>query len=228
MNKTRFAFNSPITLIGGGDVSDSDLKAARQLAPSLIAADGGANAAVAAGHLPEAVIGDFDSLSVEARNRIDADRLFKVSEQDSTDFDKALRHIEAPLILGVGFLGARVDHQLAAFSTLLARADKPCVLIGAQELVFLAPPSIALDLTDGDVVSLYPLVRVAGRSTGLHWPIDGLDLSPDGRLGTSNRATGAITLEVAQPGLLMIVPRPHLSVVFRALQSSEARWPVRG
>ena len=33
-----------------------------------------------------------------------------ITEQDSTDFEKCLRRISAPEILGFGFLGARVDH----------------------------------------------------------------------------------------------------------------------
>ena len=37
-------------------------------------------------------------------------------DQDTTDFDKALRHIKAPVVIGAGFSGARTDHALAAFT----------------------------------------------------------------------------------------------------------------
>ncbi|MEY8838956.1 thiamine diphosphokinase, partial [Cribrihabitans sp. XS_ASV171] len=161
---------SPITLIGGGELGPEDLSLALAHADTLVAADSGAEAALAAGHVPDAVIGDFDSLSAEARSRIPAGRLHEIAEQDSTDFDKVLRHVAAPLCLGVGFLGARVDHQLAVMNTLVRRADRPCILIGEHEVLFHAPPEIALELEAGDVVSLFPLARVSGRSEGLEWP----------------------------------------------------------
>ena len=62
-----------------------------------------------------------------ARVAVPPERLHPIPEQDSTDFDKCLRHIAAPLVLGVGFLGGRVDHELAAFSTLVTRCDRPAL-----------------------------------------------------------------------------------------------------
>ena len=217
MNEHIVDTSERVTLIGGGEVSARDLELAMTHAPILVAADSGADAALAQGKLPRAVIGDFDSLSDAARGRIPAERLHHVPEQESTDFDKALRSIRAPLVLAVGFLGARVDHQLAAFNVLARRSGTPCVLIGAEELVLAAPPRIALALTAGDVVSLFPMRPVTGRSTGLAWPIDGLDFTPDGRIGTSNRAEGSVVLEFDGPGMLLILPRRALGPVMAAL-----------
>jgi len=207
----------PITLIGGGDVGVDDLPLALARAPVLVAADGGADKALRAGHTPVAVIGDLDSLSDHARARLPAACLFAIDEQDSTDFDKALRHIQSPLVLAVGFLGGRIDHQLAAFNTLVHLANQPCILIGESEVVFHVPQKIKVELTVGDVVSLFPMARVRGRSRGLEWPIDGLEFSPDGRIGTSNRALGTVNLQVENRGLLMIAPRCALNAVMRAL-----------
>jgi len=209
--------SNPVTLVGGGLVGRDDLKQALALAPLLVAADGGAGVALKAGHDPVAVIGDFDSLDSADRARIAPERLFPIREQDSTDFDKALRNIAAPLVLAVGFLGARVDHQLAAFNTLIRHADRPCVLLGPGEVIFHAPPLLELDLSTGDVVSLFPMAPVTGRSRGLQWPIDGLELTPGGRIATSNRAEGALRLEMDSPGLLVIAPRRALDAVMRAI-----------
>ncbi len=225
-----------VTLVGAGQASPSDLGMALARAPCLVAADGGAALALAAGYVPEAVIGDFDSLTAADRARIPEERLFTIREQDSTDFDKAMRAISAPLVLAVGFLGGRVDHQLAAFNTLVRHADMPCILIGQSEVVFLAPPRLELALSAGDVVSLFPMMPVTGRSQGLEWPIDGLRMSPSGRVGTSNRALGPVTLEIDAPGLLVIVPAGALDAVMRSLapacapvarSASEARQPAR-
>lgn len=210
---------TPVTLVGGGSVGPGDIALALDHAPLLVAADSGAGAALEAGHVPVAVIGDFDSLRAADKVRLPADRLFPVEEQDSTDFDKALTRISAPLVLGVGFLGARVDHQLAAFSTLVRFRHQSCVLIGQHEVVFHLPPRLALPTRAGDVVSLFPMARVSGRSTGLLWPIDGLMFEPAGRIGTSNRATGPAVIETHGPGLLGIFPREALGDVVAALRS---------
>lgn len=208
--------SDPVTLVGGGELDQTDLIDALSRAPVLVAADGGADALLALGHMPDAVIGDFDSISSAARSRIPDARLHRIAEQDSTDFDKALRNIRAPSVLALGFLGARLDHQLAALNALVRHADRRCILVGRHEVLFHAPGRIALELAEGDVVSLFPMRPVSGRSTGLRWPIDGLQLSPDGRVGTSNRATGPVTLEIGGPGLIVLVPRARLAAVMQA------------
>ncbi|MBY6057303.1 thiamine diphosphokinase [Leisingera daeponensis] len=218
MNTKIVDVSEPITLVGGGEMASGALEEALALAPVLVAADGGAAAALAAGHLPRAVIGDFDSLSDAVRAQLPAASLHRVAEQDSTDFDKALRLIAAPAVLAVGFLGARVDHQLAAFSTLVQGHESPCVLVGETEVIFHLTRPVALPAQAGEVISLFPMQEVTGRSEGLEWPIDGLRMSPAGRIGTSNRATGPVRLVPEGPGLLAIVPRRLLADVLAALR----------
>ncbi|MEM6474451.1 MAG: thiamine diphosphokinase, partial [Planctomycetota bacterium] len=108
---------SPLTLIGGGAVTDRDMDRATKVGPTLVAADGGAIAAVARGLIPTAVIGDFDSIDETTIAALQEQTLHHFSDQDSTDFDKCLRNIDAPLILGIGFAGARLDHHLANLNT---------------------------------------------------------------------------------------------------------------
>ncbi|MFT4962490.1 MAG: thiamine pyrophosphokinase [Paracoccaceae bacterium] len=226
----------PIALIGGGELGARDLGLVMDRVTMLVAADGGAAAALQAEIIPDAVIGDFDSLSASDAAQIPQNRLHRVSEQDSTDFDKALRAIDSPLILAIGFLGARVDHQLAAFNTLVRHPDRPCILIGPHEVIVHAPPRLELALSAGAVVSLFPLAPVTGRSAGLEWAIDGLAFAPDSRIGTSNRATGPISLDMDGPGMLLIVPRAALDMVIRGLIPRDrsgaraplpVRWPAR-
>ncbi|WP_291736679.1 thiamine diphosphokinase [Leisingera sp. F5] len=218
MNRLIVDVSEPITLVGGGELGSGDLEEALALAPVLVAADGGAAAALAAGHVPSAVIGDFDSLAEDARAQLPPGNLFPVAEQDSTDFDKALRSVAAPVVLAVGFLGARVDHQLAAFNTLVQGHDTPCVLIGGTEVIFHLTHAVELPAEAGEVISLFPMQAVTGRSDGLEWPIDGLQMSPMGRIGTSNRALGPVRLMPEGPGLLAIVPRRLLPDVMAAVR----------
>lgn len=215
-----------VTLIGGASFDANVLERARALGSRVVAADGGADAALALGVVPEAVIGDFDSLSAAGLAALPESAKHPIAEQDSTDFDKCMRNIDAPLVIGVGFSGDRPDHQLAAYNTLVRHPDRPCILLGSAELVFLAPPNLRLDLTAGTPVSLFPLGAVEGVSDGLRWPINGLNFAPDGRIGTSNEATGPVHLAMTSPKMLVMLPEATLEDLVDALLAHPAHWPA--
>lgn len=213
-----------ITLIGGASFHARALKRAMALGPRAVAADGGADSALAHGVTPEAVIGDFDSITQAAKHALPETVLHRVDDQDTTDFDKCLARIDAPMILGVGFTGERQDHQLAGYNSLVRFPERRCILLCPREIVFLAPPMINLDLEAGTVVSLFPMGAVEGHSEGLEWEIGGLNFAPDGRVGTSNRARGAVQLGVTSPKMLMILPVDTLEMVVDAFAQTTARW----
>jgi len=169
----------------------------------------------------------MDSAPPEALASIPAEHQHRVSEQQSTDFDKALRSVDAPVVVGVGFCGGRLDHQLAAMHTLLVHADRPCILLAQDEVVLIAPPQLSLEMQAGDVVSLFPLVAATGRSTGLEWPIDGLAFDPAVFIGTSNRSLGPVTMQMDGAGMILIVPRRYLRPLVAHFVQGGARWPVR-
>lgn len=220
MNSPIVQSTHGVTLAGGGPFSARDLKLALRRAPVAVAADSGADRLLRHGVSPAAVIGDMDSISDRARAEIPQSRQHLVAEQVTTDFDKALRSIEAPLVLALGFAGARLDHGLAAFSTLIARSERRCILIGPEDLAFAAPPRIELSLVPGEPFSLFPMARVTGRSEGLEWPINGISFAPDGMIGTSNRVVDRrVRLEFDQRGMLVILPRRRLDAAIRALRA---------
>ena len=127
--------------------------------------------------------------------------------------------ISAPFILAMGFAGARLDHGLAAFNTLIAHTNQRCILIGPKDICFAAPARLTLDLHQGEPLSLFPMAPVKGESSGLEWPILGLDFTPAGRIGTSNRvAAPRVELAFDRPGMLVILPRHRLDAAIRALQ----------
>ncbi len=211
---------SPITLLGAGSVEHGSLYNALRIAPFLVAADGGANVAVAAGHIPDAVIGDLDSVSDAALSAIPAERFHRVAEQETTDFEKCLIRIEAPYILGLGFAGPRADHTLAVWNTLARHGDRRCLILGREDVAFLAPRRLSLALAPGTRVSLFPMAPVTGTSRGLRWPIAGLDFAPDGRVGTSNEATGPVEMEFDAARMLVILPKAALRAAIAGLQAS--------
>jgi thiamine pyrophosphokinase len=218
MNQPIVQCSQGITLAGGGPFSARELALCQSRAPVAVAADGGADRLLALGVMPEAVIGDFDSLSEGAQQAIPAAHQHRMAEQATTDFDKALRSISAPFVLALGFAGARLDHGLAAFNTLIRRADQRCILIGPRDLAFAAPRQLELAMTPGETLSLFPMAAVTGTSEGLEWPIDGLDFAPDGMIGTSNRAVARrVRISLDGPGMLVILPRRCLDAAIRAL-----------
>lgn len=217
----------PITLIGGAAVCAAQLRRARAAAPVIVAADGGADAALAHDAMPCAVIGDFDSISEDARRRIPQEAQHPIADQDSTDFDKCLTFIHAPLIVGLGFSGDRLDHQMACYNGLVRHAWQRCILLGREELVFLAPPSLYLPLAPGCPISLFPMGAVEGVSDGLRWPIGGLNFAPDGRIGTSNVALGPVALSFTAPKMLVILPESQFEEVARVLVDTPSGWPER-
>jgi thiamine pyrophosphokinase len=222
-----------VTLLGAGPVEPGQLAEALAIAPDVVAADGGGDVALPAGHRLAAVIGDMDSLADPGRLRAQGVPLYPIAEQDSTDLQKCLRSVAAPLFVGLGFLGGRIDHHLAAMNALVRFPELPVVMLGGEDLCLLCPPRFEVDLAAGTRVSLFPMGPVRGiASRGLRWPIDGLAFDPEGRIGTSNAATGGVVrLEVDAPRMLLILPAGTLAPVVDRIRGAPAglsrRWPPR-
>ena len=222
MNEAIVQSSAGVTLAGGGRFSLKLLEMARVLAPRLVAADGGADRLLRFGVEPEAVIGDFDSISPGARARL-AGRLFPIAEQATTDFDKALRSIAAPFVLGLGFSGARLDHGLAVLNGLVRHPGQRCLILGPQDVTFLAPRRLELRLPVGSRLSLFPLGAVEGASAGLRWPLQGLRFAPSGMIGTSNEVSGPVSLEFDADLMLVILPRTAAAAALDGLGLSGVR-----
>jgi thiamine pyrophosphokinase len=215
--------NTGVTLVGGGAVPAEALSAALARAPRLVAADSGADRALAAGHVPEAVIGDLDSLSPEARDRL-ADRLHRIAEQETTDFDKALRSIAAPFVLAVGFTGPRIDHMLGVFNALARHPERTCLVLGRRDVCFLAPEELRLRLDPGTRLSLFPLGAVTGESEGLRWPIAGIEFAPAGFTGLSNAVSAPeVRLRLSARRMLVMLPAEALDAALAGLGAGQGR-----
>lgn len=217
MNQVIVESLQGVTLAGGGPFGKAALARAMRLAPRIVGADGGADRLLRLGVEPEAVIGDFDSISQQARARL-VGRLFPIAEQETTDFDKALRSISAPFVLGLGFAGARLDHGLAVLNALVRQADRRCLVLSPQDVVFLAPPEIEMTLPVGSRLSLFPMGAVAGESEGLRWPLQGLHFAPDGMIGTSNEVSARrVRLRFSARKMLVILPIRSLAAALSGL-----------
>ena len=166
------------------------------------------------------VIGDLDAGT--AWDKLPASvRQIRLSGQDDTDFEKCLRLIRAPLIVGVGFLDGRLDHSLAALDAMSRlEHDRPVLLVGSNDVVLRLRGDTKLLLDRGSRVSIWPLgCQHFIRSEGLNWPLDDLTMQMGHRTGTSNR-TNAETISITAgkgDGYVVIVPLTALDKVLNAV-----------
>ncbi len=202
-----------VLLVGSGDVSDADLAYWSKHADKIIAADGGANVLMKYPYPIDCVIGDLDSMSNDVRKMIPPDKIIFVDNQDNTDLEKCLDQIEAKVIVGLGFFGDRLDHNLANQSILVRYASKVVILLDRVDMMFVCPPKFSIDLPKNTHVSFYPLVPLQASSKGLQWTLNGLNLCPVKQISTSNKAMGAIEVIPGDNKLLTIMPKKHIHQV---------------
>ena len=207
----------PVILVGAAPVQiGSALEALPKLWP-VIAADGGADVLLKIGRRPDLVIGDMDSAGALP---VDLPQL-SLAGQDDTDFEKCLARVHAPLIVGLGFLEGRLDHTLAAIHALMALShDRPVMLVGDTDLVLRLKGDIAFEAKPGDRVSVWPLGNQAFQgSTGLKWPLDGLQMEAGKLIGTSNLTVGGTVRINVGPGTgyAVIMPREAVQSLIDAV-----------
>ena len=181
--------DNDITILVGNGACDL-MQLSKSPKGKVVAVDGGLRHVLKAGLIPNAVIGDMDSIDLsdlQAAGRHVA--VYKSDDRDTTDFEKALLTFSAPVCLAYGFLGLRVDHMFAAVTVLARYADThKIILVGADDLVHVTTQPFVMALAVGARLSVWPVGRVRfAKSSGLVWPLDGLMLSPDGQVATSNR-----------------------------------------
>ena len=208
-------YSEPVLLVGAGPATQEDFDAARAVTDAIVAVDGGFDALAAWGAMPDAVLGDMDSIRATIPQTIPR---LEIPEQDSTDLEKALRVIDAPLCVGIGFLDGRLDHTLAAMHALIGAENRVAVLLGAEDVVFAAPMDWRAEVPVGTRISFYPVRRVpAVGSEGLRWPIDGLRMEGGRQIGVSNETvSGNVAARFSERGVVTILPRDCLPAVIQS------------
>ncbi|HEY0583142.1 MAG TPA: thiamine diphosphokinase [Chloroflexota bacterium] len=170
--------------------------------PFIVAADGGAETALAFGCQPDLVLGDFDSLSqatlADLRRRGVAIETYP-RDKDATDgqlaLERALQVKPARLLL-VGFLGGPRLDQATANLLLLLNLDVAATLVDAANEATLVRPGVPIVWRPepGEVVSLIPLQGDAEDVTteGLRWPLCHERLPLGSTRGISNEPLAAM------------------------------------
>lgn len=210
------SYEGPLLIVGGGTVDPNLLREIAGAMSGIVGADSGADTIIEAGLVPDAVIGDMDSIA--GRGTLpSATQVIELAEQETTDFEKTLYSTKATLTIALGMTGGRFDHTLAALHAVARAAPKRrVILVDEHDLALGVAGSLRLEVGAGSRVSVYPLGRTLfKRSQGLLYPLDGLEMEQGKMIGTSNRAVeDVIDIEVAggqQSPWLLVMAREMLS-----------------
>lgn len=208
----------PVALVGGAEVAPKTIKILQTLTDIFVAADGGAEHLRAYQTSPEAIIGDLDSISPATRQAF-APQLVRIAEEDTTDLEKVVSRVAAPVLVGAGFLGGRLDHSFAALNVLARFADKPLILLSEQDCCFRCPDAgLQIRLPVGTPFAVLPMDDLHATSRGLQWEMDNLALHPSGFVSSSNRTVAAdVKVTVTGPALVTL-PVAQLAAVIAAVR----------
>jgi thiamine pyrophosphokinase len=217
-------FDDLLVIVGGGRVDTDLLRELYASGGRLVGADGGADIIAAAGLKPEVIVGDFDSLK-DPLSWLGKTRLMQIAEQETTDFEKALYSTRAPVTVGLGMTGRRLDHTLAALDAVARHAEKRHIILADEhDIAFALTRRFSFAVDRGDRVSIHPLAPVTfWGSAGLEYPLDAVSLAPGMRTGTSNRAIDGPFTIVPEEGIhapyLLIVDRRYLLALIDQLRA---------
>ena len=206
-----------VTLVGGAGFSKNLLLRSLALTEDLVAADGGANFLPVCS-VPKYILGDLDSIVSPEKWTEKGSKLIKMCDQDSTDFDKCISVIKSKKIIALGFMDQRLDHFLAVCSSLV-KLRRCIFMVGKRDVIFHMPNDFSIKLPINSRVSLFPLNEIKTvQAVGLKYPVENLNFSPMGKIGTSNISTSEnIRISYQGSGMLGIFSSRHLDIFYNSI-----------
>ncbi len=189
---------SALLLLGGELRSAAAAKSAARRADLVLCADGGARHALKLGLIPDAVVGDMDSLPRLPRSWRAVARVLD-RDEDRGDLDKTLDHarrLGARDVSVAAALGGDLGHALVNLAVLERRGrDFELSLLDGGGARLLGPGRHALPLKRGTRFTLLAAPHARVSLSGALYPLKNAVLSRGSR-GLGNRATGKTVLTV--------------------------------
>ncbi len=175
----------------------------------IIAADSGYISACSAGVLPDAFIGDFDSVLKE---EVRAKKIISLNPvKDKTDTQEAIDYAiseGAKNITVLGALGKRIDHTIANIQLLKyahtfgAKAE----IVDVDTYITLVCDKISIDRKSGCCLSLLPLTDCSGVSvSGVYYPLEDAFMPVGNPYGISNEFTEKSAKICVKSGELLVI-----------------------
>ena len=205
--------NSILVIAGAKGENKNFLKEEAKKYDFILALDSGADTALEAGFEPDLALGDFDSVSEEAKAKLGKEKLFKISRQDNTDLEKGLsfcKVIKPQKVTIVCLSGGRLDFTLSNFLTLFnfIRNFEIEVKSDAWRIYPLRKRGI-FEAVKGAKVSLIPLTPIKDITLkGLKYGLKN-DTLKVGQLAVSNTAVKEeISIDFKSGKLLLMIYNP--------------------
>jgi thiamine pyrophosphokinase len=157
----------------------------------IICADGGVNKIIDFNIHPDAIIGDFDSITKKLLTKYKNCEIIHISDQHSTDLEKALNHaitFKPKNIYIFGAIGSRIDHTLTNLNMMkkFHKYSNIELISNKAKLIYINKP-IKLQLPKYAIVSLFPIGLVKKVTLkGFKFPLTNEDLEFGVRDGQSN------------------------------------------
>lgn len=178
-------------------------------AKMIVCCDGAADVCLAHGRIPDATIGDCDSISAKLRRKLGA-AVVAESGQDDNDLSKAVKWCAANGIVPdciLGATGLREDHTMGNILRLEEfDAIVPGIKIVTDYGFFSVVRSPARFRTDvNSPVSVFPLHDgTFAKSTGLEWKLDGILLEPLWRATLNKTNRRSFSIETNKPVVVFV------------------------
>lgn len=162
-----------------------------QSTPFVVCCDGAADRYIATGHIPDAIVGDGDSISAENREKY-THLLHIIAEQETNDQTKAVHFLMEQgkrRIAIVGATGLREDHTIGNISLLVEYARTGCDVCSFTDYGVFIPcnGTTTHKCHKGQQVSIFSITAKDLSAEGLRYPI--YDFS-NWWQGTLNECTG--------------------------------------
>lgn len=202
-------------VLGAAPAPDPDRTYERLIAEAsaVVAADAAGEWCVGLGRVPDLVVGDFDSASPGAAERLTAAGARIIAfpaDKDDTDLDlaleAALERFGGPVTVAAAFTG-RLDHTLAALGTVLrAGAHARVVEPGWRAHAVHPDAPVTLALPAGTPFGLVAPGGACGVTVdGGRWRLDREDLAPLGGRAISNAAAAPEVSVSCRDGALLLI-----------------------
>lgn len=200
-------------IANGSSCKDELMGQLLEWSPYVLVLDGALERVLMQGIKVDAVIGDFDSISVQRLNTEMEQQIEWVHtpDQNKSDFDKGLEYLIDHGHKAVNILwatGRRLDHTLNNLISIGKYAEKISInLLDDYSRAFVLPKMFSKYYPAGSILSLLPLTSVSRVQTqNLVYPLDGIDLTVPLRSGSSNEVEADGLVEISHDeGILFLM-----------------------